>query len=434
MADLIPIPFSTLVTRMMREITQCNSVYNFPLGKCFTGSPGHDLSVQFHGNRASTPLGPAAGPHTQMAQNIVLCWLGGSRIIELKTVQVLDQLTIARPCIDMRTVGYNIEWSQELPIEQSGIEYVKAMMLIEILKHVLNKHFVNGFTDTIYDMSLGYDLAGIQSESIRTFINVLKSPSNLIEVLRSSIPQDYAFLRDIEYPMTLSKSATISTFHGCPPEQIDQIAKHLISEHQLNVVIKLNPILLGCDKIDYYLHDVMGYHDIQVPDSAYSDELEWADAIDLVRGISDFANTSDISFGIKLTNTLVVTHDDDYLPESESHKFLSGRPLHILAITLVKQFRNMFGADLPISFSAGIDKNNFKDAVALGLIPVTVCTDFLRPGGYARAAGYFKLLLKQMDKHGVSNIDSYIKCYSCNADIDFHSTHRNYRNHYKDQI
>lgn len=36
-----------------------------------------------------SPLGVAAGPHTQLAQNIVACYAGGARFIELKTVQVM---------------------------------------------------------------------------------------------------------------------------------------------------------------------------------------------------------------------------------------------------------------------------------------------------------------------------------------------------------
>jgi len=67
--------------------------------------------VDVHGHTAATPLGPAAGPHTQLAQNIVLSYLVGCRIFELKTVQILDELVIPRPCIDMRTVGFNVEWS-----------------------------------------------------------------------------------------------------------------------------------------------------------------------------------------------------------------------------------------------------------------------------------------------------------------------------------
>ena len=133
MAELIPYPFGKLVSRMFRELEQNQSIFDLPAKKFFLGSPARDYSVQFHGKPASSPIGPASGPQSQMAQNIVLCWLGRSRIMELKTVQIIDDLKIPRPCIDMQTVGYNVEWSQELRIQQFLEEYVKGSMFIRIL-------------------------------------------------------------------------------------------------------------------------------------------------------------------------------------------------------------------------------------------------------------------------------------------------------------
>ena len=105
MVDLVPYPFSRLISRAFEELRRKQAIYDLPASKFFLGSASYDLSVRFHGRPASSPLGPAAGPHSQLAQNIVLAWLGGSRIIELKTVQILDQLEIPRPCIDMADRG-----------------------------------------------------------------------------------------------------------------------------------------------------------------------------------------------------------------------------------------------------------------------------------------------------------------------------------------
>ena len=77
----------------------------------------------------------AAGPHTQLAQNIVAAWLTGARYIELKTVQTLDELDVSKPCIDMQDEGYNCEWSQELKIRESFDEYLNAWIIIHILNH-----------------------------------------------------------------------------------------------------------------------------------------------------------------------------------------------------------------------------------------------------------------------------------------------------------
>jgi putative selenate reductase len=88
--------------------------------------------------------------------------------------------------------------------------------------------------------------------------------------------------------------------------------------------------------------------------------------------------------------------------------YLSGQPLHVLAMNLVGRFRQQFGTRFPISFAAGIDRANFPDAVALGLVPVTVCTDLLRPGGYARASLYLKELGKRMREVGAATVDEWV--------------------------
>ena len=109
MPDLVPAPLGTLLKRAYYEPRVQQSIYDLPLKGFYRGSALVDLSVRFHGLPAGTSLGPAAGPQDQLAQNIVLAWLGGSRIIELKTVQILDELTINRPCIDATNIGFNIE-------------------------------------------------------------------------------------------------------------------------------------------------------------------------------------------------------------------------------------------------------------------------------------------------------------------------------------
>ncbi len=129
MAELVPYPFPRLLTRAFSELEHEQAMFHLPEKKFVRGLPGKDLSVAFHGHTAASPLGPAAGPQSQLAQNIVLSFLGGGRIFELKTVQIMDRLQIPRPCIDAQTIGYNVEWSQELTLEQSLEEYVKASML-----------------------------------------------------------------------------------------------------------------------------------------------------------------------------------------------------------------------------------------------------------------------------------------------------------------
>lgn len=404
MADLTPIPFPVLVNRMFRELDAKKSAFHLPRFKFAKAAAGRDLSTSIFGRRAATPFGPAAGPHTQLAQNIVLSWLAGGRVIELKTVQVLDHLEIARPCIDMETVGFNIEWSQELSLEQSLEEYVKAMMLIEMAKA---EGLAPGLEDTVIDMSVGYDLAGIRSDKVRAFIAGLKDASAVIERLRPQIPEAYARFRDLAFPTCISDSVTISTFHGCPPSEIEAIAAHLMAEEGLDVVVKLNPTLLGKTDLNALLHDKLGYTDLVVPDATFEKDAKWDDVKGIVSRLGELADKLGRGFGVKFSNTLLVHNHKQFFPAGTSEMYLSGPPLHVLAIELVARFRAEFGDRFPISFSAGIDVGNFADTVALGLKPVSVCTDLLKGAGYGKGTEYIADLADRLAEVEASDLDTF---------------------------
>ncbi|MDH4117288.1 MAG: glutamate synthase, partial [Acidimicrobiia bacterium] len=261
---LTPYPMNVLMGRIAHEWETRHRVLDLPSARFWRPDPAVDLSFDFLGRRAATPVGPAAGPHTQMAQNIVLAWLGGARLFELKTVQVLDELEINRPCIDMETIGFNIEWSQELRIPQSLEEYVKAWMAIELLRNWEPLAEVLGPDPGahVFDMSIGYDLAGIKTEKVAWFIESMKDASAEIERLRPLIPEP--FDRGLAIDPHISDTITLSTFHGCPPEEIEGITKHLMSHHGIDVIVKLNPTLLGFGRVCEILQGTLGYDHIRL--------------------------------------------------------------------------------------------------------------------------------------------------------------------------
>ena len=408
MAELIPYPFAALIERMFSELESADSIFDLPSKSFFLGREGRDYSVPFHDKRAPTPLGPASGPQTQMAQNLLLSWLCGCRILELKTIQILDELEIPRPCIDMETIGYNVEWSQELKLEQSLHEYVKGAMLIEILKASGKLKMAPGFGEVIYDMSVGYDLKGIQTERVQDYIRGMKDASAVVEHYRKQIPDRFSQFRDLDFPTNLSNSLTLSTFHGCPPDEIERIIDFLLNEHSLNCIIKLNPTLLGEERVRELLQGVMGYEAVNVPSKAFQTDTSWDQAQGFVQRLGVTADQLGLGFGVKFSNTLIVENHRSFFPESEKEMYLSGPPLHVLATNLVDRFRDRFGDHYPISFSAGIDRKNFADAVAIGLTPITSCSDLLKAGGYSRATTYFRELDSRMDRLGVNTIPDYI--------------------------
>jgi putative selenate reductase len=430
MAELRPQPLSLLLCRLYHEREREGKVFDLPAREWYRGDAALDTSVAFHGRRAGTPAGPAAGPQDQLVQNIVLSWLGGGRIIELKTVQIMDRLKIPRPCIDATNVGYNVEWSQELRLSESLREYVAASMALEILADwdVLGRTpgaprgagaagAPQGAApaatpaprlDTILDMSVGYDLAGIRSREVRGWIETMMDARALVDELRAEIPDEFAGYRDFPFRTRISDSITLSTFHGCPADEIERITEFLLREVGVHMTVKLNPTLLGKPAVDHLLHDILGYTEIEAPQEAFDKDLQFDQCLEIVGRLDRTARSLGRRLAVKFSNTLVVRNHKTFFPESERMMYLSGAPLHVLTMNLVKRFRDAVGHAVPISFSAGIDQHNFADAVALGFTPVTVCTDLLRPGGYGRFHKYVEGLEARMRSAGAASVGDFV--------------------------
>jgi putative selenate reductase len=340
--------------------------------------------------------------------------LAGARIIELKTVQVNDRLQLSRPCIDMATVGYNTEWSQELTLDQSLREYVKASMLIEMLD--ASRMLETAGDGVVFDISVGYDLAGIRSAAIGHWLASIRNAHTLVEELRSEIPAEFRSLRDMPFRTAISASVTLSTFHGTPAAEIERICEFLIGELGLHTVVKLNPPMLGRRRVEHILHDTLGYHDIEVNPACYDRNLPFDEAVGMVRRLQSLALRHGVGVGVKCGNTLEVTNKGTFLKERV--QYLSGQPLHALHVALVQQWREEFGADLQISFSAGVDAHNVADCVAAGLVPVTTCTDLLRTRGYARLPKYLYNLESRMRELGATTIPEFIAASSAAGTSD----------------
>jgi putative selenate reductase len=408
-AELTPAPFPLLLRRMLAEREREQKIFDLPAACFWRGSEQLDTSVVVHGHRAASPVGPAAGPHGQMAQNILLSWLAGARFIELKTVQVNDRLTIPRPCIDMETVGYNVEWSQELRLAESLREYVKGSMLIDVARseRLLGRADDPARDDPILDLSLGYDLDGIRSPALRKWIASMKDARAEVEALRDEIPDEQRRLREVPFRTALSDQVTLSTFHGCPADQIEAMSVFLMEELGLHVTVKLNPTLLGKEAVDALLHDVLGYREIETRAEDFEKDLQWLQALELTDRLSARARALGREFRLKLSNTLVVRNHRAFFPPGEKAMYLSGAPLHVITLKLVERVRQARPA-VALSFSAGVDSRNLADCVALGLAPVTVCSDLLRPGGYARLPRYLANLEDRMRGLGVRTLGDFV--------------------------
>ena len=367
---MLPPSFGTLLRRLLNEYKESKSFMEVPVSRL----------------KGMSPIGPAAGPHTQLAGNIVAAFAAGASQFELKTVQRIEgeDLGIKKPCIFTAHEVYNTEWSTELKINLALDEYIKAYLLI----YVLLKEFKLGeLKDIQFVMSVGYDLVGIQSAKVDEFINQMMNASKAEEWKK-----DIAYLKehmdtfenltieDVDnLSPVISQTITLSTLHGCPSKDIQKIAMYLLEVKGLDTYIKLNPMLLGSDKVRY-IFDTMGYDYLTYNQKIFQEDMTIEVAIEMLKKLREKAEQLDRLFGVKLTNTFPVKNHINSLQGKEA--YISGPVLYPIAIGVAAEIAERLEGDLHISFSGGADKNNVVDILETGIYPVTVSSLLLKQGGY----------------------------------------------------
>ena len=382
MSELMtPIPFRELMTWITTEYRRDGAV--FGVHKPYKAGV---KKLPIFGEAIETPFGPAAGPHTQLAQNILAGYFAGARFFELKTVQKMDGADLAacinRPCILAEDECYNCEWSTELYVQQAFEEYVKAWCALKIMAKVYGLGDPNGF---VFNMSVGYDLAGIQGEKIDTFLNGMvdasKTPifQECIAVLKEFFPGESDYIDTIT--PHVSGSVTVSTLHGCPPDEIERIASYLLEKKHLHTFVKCNPTILGYETARSIL-DSMGYDYIAFDDHHFKEDLQYSDAVPMFHRLQALADREGLEFGLKLSNTFPVDVKAGELPSEEM--YMAGKSLFPLTTTMAAMMAKEFGGKLRLSYAGGADAFNIDKLFACGIWPITMATTELKPGGYQR--------------------------------------------------
>lgn len=400
-----------LCSWVLREYDETDQIFGIHKDLFFYPGEEDPFTMTRYGRHLETPLGVAAGPHTQMAQNLIAAWLCGSRYLELKTVQTLDELNVSKPCIDMQDEGYNCEWSQELKLDDSFDEYLNAWIMLHLLRHKFGWESPDKGPGFIFNMSVGYNLEGILKDNVQRFLGKMADCSDILKEKIAAVSKFYPAINEIEIPAMLSDNVTLSTMHGCPPDEIEKIAMYLLKERGYHTTIKLNPTLLGPDHLRHILNDKLGFV-TEVPDEAFNHDLKWEDSLKIIRNLTRAAQEKGVAFGLKLTNTLESTNHKTIFPPNEKMMYMSGRALHPISINVAAKLQDEFNGELDISFSAGADCFNLHQIIAAGIKPVTVCSDILKPGGYGRQLQYLESLADAIEAEKADNIEQFISNYA----------------------
>ena len=378
---MYPIPFKSLMNWIVTEYAREGEIFGVHTPYYASGK-----TLPIFSERIETPFGPAAGPNSQLAQNIIAAYFAGARFFEVKTVQKMDGTELAacvpRPCILAADEGYNQEWSTELEIPQARDEYIKAWCALKILSKVYGLGDPDGF---VFNMSVGYDLEGIKGDKVNTYIDNMMDASETkqfkecLAVLTELFPAEKDFIASIS--PRVSRSVTVSTLHGCPPQEIERIASYLLTEKGLHTFVKCNPTILGY-KTARTILDSMGYDYIVFDEHHFNEDLQWVDAVPMFERLQALADSKGLEFGLKLSNTFPVDTTRNELPGTEM--YMSGRSLFPLTIEMCNRISRQFNGKMRISFAGGAEFFNCDKLFSAGIWPITVATTILKPGGYNR--------------------------------------------------
>ncbi|MTH48365.1 putative selenate reductase subunit YgfK [Intestinirhabdus alba] len=409
MGDIMrPVPFEELLTRIFEEYHHYHSIFGIPEQQFY--SPTIRRWVNVFGEGCATPIGPAAGPHTQLAQNIITSWLTGGRFIELKTVQILDRLELEKPCIDAEDECFNTEWSTEFTLQKAWDEYLKAWFVLHLLEELFPFTPGKNGKSFIFNMSVGYNLEGIKQPPMQAFIDNMMNAADhpKFAEYRATLSRwlnDEALLERYQLtalrprldalaqriPATLVNGVTLSTMHGCPPDEIEAICRYMLEEKQLNTYVKLNPTLLGYARVREIL-DTCGFDYVGLNEESFNHDLKIDQALEMLERLMALAKSKNLSFGVKLTNTLGTVNNKGALPGDEM--YMSGRALFPLSINVAALLSRAFDGKLPVSYSGGASQLNIRDIFETGIRPITMATDLLKPGGYLRLSECMRELEK----------------------------------------
>ncbi len=414
---MYPIPFKSLMNWIVTEYAREGEIFGVHTPYYAAGK-----TLPIFGERIETPFGPAAGPNSQLAQNIIAAYMAGARFFEVKTVQKMDGAELAacvpRPCILAADEGYNQEWSTELEVPQARDEYIKAWCALKVLSKVYGFGDPDGF---VFNMSVGYDLEGIKGEKVNTYIDNMMDASETkqfkecLEVLTELFPVEKDYIASIS--PRVSRSVTVSTLHGCPPQEIERIASYLLTEKHLHTFVKCNPTILGY-KTARTILDSMGYDYIVFDEHHFNEDLQWVDAVPMFERLQALADSKGLEFGLKLSNTFPVDTTRNELPGTEM--YMSGRSLFPLTIEMCNRISRQFNGKMRISFAGGAEFFNCDKLFAAGIWPITVATTILKPGGYNRLHQMVEKTEKLPYKAFCGTDSSAISDMSTASHSDFH--------------
>ena len=414
MAELTPYPFGALAARMFRELERQQADLR-PAGEALLP---RRPALRLLGRRATAAgwphrSGRPPGRTRRWRRTSCSSWLGGARVFELKTVQVLDELRSRAPASTCARSASTPSGRRSCKLEESLEEYVKGAMLIEMLaRERPAARSPRGFAaPPVFDLSLGYDLAGHPQRPGAG----LRARPDATRGRRSSgcareIPAELAASATSDFPTALVRHGHAQHLPRLPARgdraasssYLHARARDPLRGQAQPDAARRRPRCGGCCTTSSATATsacptaLRARHRLGAARSTW-----WSGSATTAAGLG-------LGFGVKLTNTLIVENTRRFLPASEREVYLSGPPLHVLAMHLVRRSARRFGGPLPDLLLGGHRPRNFADAVGAGSGAGHRLHRPAQAGRLRAAAGYYAQLAAAHGRGRGADVDEFV--------------------------
>ena len=218
---LTPVPFGRLVYSILKEHMRRGTIF----GIHRSYHAGKDRTYRIFGRKLETPVGPVAGPHTQLAQNIAAAYVAGARFFSLKPIWPSED-----------------EASDGLPTQDAFNEYIKAWFLLHIMAWEYGYGAADGFR---FGLSVDCDLKKIQTKDMDDFIEGMKDASQtfMFRACRDwLLCHAHSFQHVTKEQIQsisphLCNAVTLVIQPDCPVEEIEETAAYVLTGKALHTYL-----------------------------------------------------------------------------------------------------------------------------------------------------------------------------------------------------
>ena len=321
MAELVPYPFPALARRMFRELERNEAIFDLPASR-FVSDPGRDLAVRSTGTVRVVRSGRRPVHRPRWRRTSCSPGSAAAAIMELKTVQIDDELRSRGPASTCRRSDSTSSGRRSSSSSSRSRSTSRERCSSRCCERGPLPS-ARGFERVVYDLSVGYDLAGIQTSGCSAFIRGMQDASRVVERLRAEIPASSTSARprlphpavrhgDAEHVSRLPARRDRAD-HRVPAAR-DRAAQH----HQVQ------PDAARAGRARELLHDTLGYEDFRSRQRLRARHPLGAGGGD-ARALSETAAAVGLGLGAKFSNTLIVENDRGFLSDDVEEAYLSGR-------------------------------------------------------------------------------------------------------------